>query len=95
MSSVSRFHPRGACITVHNVGAGGMLSGHRFPPHVSLHLTVPLLVDSCAVWLRKGKLLIFHNIVLSSKCTGTRGLVASGWGHFPITWDTTLDVSAA
>ena len=21
------------------VGAGGMLSGHRFPPHISLHLT--------------------------------------------------------
>ena len=33
--SASRFHPRGAYITVHNVGAGGMLSGHRFPPHVS------------------------------------------------------------
>ena len=39
-SSVSRFHPRGALSRCTNVSAGGMLSRHRFPPHVSLHLTV-------------------------------------------------------
>ena len=39
------------------VGAGSMLSGHRFLPR-SLHLTMPHLADACALWMRKGKPLI-------------------------------------
>ena len=87
--SVSRFHSCGACITLHNVSRGGMLSGHMFPPLVSLHLTVPLLVDLCAMWMRKKQPLFFffcfffycvvvvflHSIALSSECTVTRGLI--------------------
>ena len=39
-----------------------------------LHLTVPPLVDACAVWLGIGEPLNFNSEVLNSACTDARSL---------------------
>ena len=70
---------------VHNRGCWGHAVCTSVSATCSLHLTVPHLVDACTVWLRKR----VANVL-------SPGIwVASRWGYFPITWDTTLGASAA
>ena len=55
-------------------GAGGHVVWTSVSATCSLHLTVPPLVDGCAVWLGIWKPLNFSSKVLSSACTAARSL---------------------
>ena len=93
MSLVHR--PHGIYITVHTRRCKGHAVRTSVSTTCSLHLTVPPLVDGCAVWLGIRNLLNFSSKVLSSACATSQSLGRLKWGYFPITWDTAPSGSIA